>query len=78
MAVEDEVDDEEDSKLLRCKRAMWVKPWLTEKSLRMQNQLYEEEHSVTFLGIQTKATEPNHLHPTAPECSSAIVLLFST
>ncbi|KAH6932646.1 hypothetical protein HPB50_008230 [Hyalomma asiaticum] len=42
VALEESAEDEEESGLLQCKRAVWVKPWLTKKSLGMQNQLYEE------------------------------------
>ncbi|KAH6925518.1 hypothetical protein HPB50_006521 [Hyalomma asiaticum] len=42
VALEESAQDEEESGLLQCKRAVWVKPWLTKKSLGMQNQLYEE------------------------------------
>ncbi|KAH6934186.1 hypothetical protein HPB50_021488 [Hyalomma asiaticum] len=39
-AEDDKYDDE--CGFLRRKRSVWVKPWLTRKSLGMQNQLYQE------------------------------------
>ncbi|KAH6927854.1 hypothetical protein HPB50_009334 [Hyalomma asiaticum] len=40
IAAEDYYDDE--CGFMRRKRSVWVKPWLTRKSLSMQNQLYQE------------------------------------
>ncbi|KAH6933265.1 hypothetical protein HPB50_013919 [Hyalomma asiaticum] len=39
-AEDDDYDDQ--CGFLRRKRSVWVKPWLTRKSLGMQNQLYQE------------------------------------